>query len=58
VREVTEEEKASFRTLASQTHELSKKHKNEIEATPHNMEAVWEAERLGYGEIIGYHVKQ
>ncbi len=32
-------------------------HKAVAEETPFPMDAVWEAERLGYGRIIGYHAQ-
>ena len=57
VRDLSQAEREAIRGRAEAAYALSRKHKDEIEATPYNMDAVWEAERLGYGKVIGYHMK-
>ncbi len=54
IRDLTEEEIASFKPMAERYHNLAMQHRDVYEQTPVNMDAVWEAERLGLGKIIGY----
>ena len=58
IRSLSEEERAEHKTRAEKSFEASKKHKEEVEVTPYPMDAVWEAENLGFGNIIGYQLKQ
>lgn len=58
LRDITEEEREAFKTMAVRYHELANTHKEEYEVTPLPMDAVWEAEKLGLGKVIGYTKKQ
>jgi|JI10StandDraft_1071094.scaffolds.fasta_scaffold2613107_1 hypothetical protein len=44
--------------MAVRYHDLANAHKDEYETTPLPMDAVWEAEKLGLGNVIGYTTKQ
>jgi gamma-carbonic anhydrase len=58
IRNLSEEERAEHKTLAEHSYAVALTHKDEVEATPYPMEAVWEAEKLGFGNVIGYQLKQ
>lgn len=56
VRELTEEEKESFKPDAEAYYEtVVEAHRKEMDVTPYGMEIVWELEKLGYGPVVGYH---
>jgi carbonic anhydrase/acetyltransferase-like protein (isoleucine patch superfamily) len=57
LRDLTEEEKLSFKPMAERYHVLANEHKDLYEQTPYPMDAVWEAEKLGLGKYIGYQLK-
>merc|ERR1711991_53213 len=54
IRDLSADEQAALREAAEQVHQQAEKHKAQVEATPYNMDAVWEAEKMGLGKAIGY----